>query len=154
MSCPSKAQLHKKWNAVRKETGYRSQFEVKIAEMLAGIEAPYEQHSIPYSLTTTCRYIPDWILPEQCIVLEAKGRFDDDDRRKMLLVKDQHPWLDIRILFQHGSTKLYKGCKTTYMQWAEKNAFPAATGCVVPTEWLEKKPTKEERERFETVFKL
>lgn len=153
MSCLSKAQLHKRWNAVRKETGYRSQFEANVAESLSNTAVSYEQYFIPYIMTSCCRYIPDWLLHKQCIVLEAKGQFTEDDRKKMLLVKHQHPWLDIRILFQHGSTKLSKGSKTTYMKWAEDNGFPAASK-KIPEEWLKKKPTKEEKKQFKQFFEI
>ena len=39
------------------------------------------------------------------IIIETKGRFTAADRRKHLLVRKQHPHLDIRFVFENSNAK-------------------------------------------------
>lgn len=77
------------------------------------------------------------------IIIEAKGVLYSEDRQKHLLIKKQYPDLDIRFVFQNPKNKLYKGSKTTYADWAEKNGFKYSTR-QIPDAWFreEKKPKK------------
>ena len=50
-------------------------------------------------------------------------------------VRKQHPELDIRFVFSNSKGKLYKGSKTTYGEWCEKNNFLYAHR-LIPNEWL------------------
>ena len=145
------ANLHRKWNAVRKETGYRSQFEADVAEHLKGVEALYEECVIPYSVTINTSYKPDWILPKQCIVLEAKGRFSIDDRNKMLIVKQQNPNLDIRMIFQDPNAKVTK--TMTNATWCDKHGFPWCNAKEIPDEWFMHKPDSNSKEAFKKIRK-
>lgn len=86
-----RAAQYARWNEVRRRTGYRSRFEADIAETLKGTGAVYESARLPYSVTLTATYKPDWLLPDQCIVLEAKGELDKADRDKMQLIRQQYP---------------------------------------------------------------
>ena len=99
-SSRSRAAQYARWNEVRRRTGYRSQFEADIAASLEGTGAAYESARLPYSVTTTATYTPDWILPGQCILIEAKGELGKADRDKMLLIRQQYPHLDIRFVLQ------------------------------------------------------
>ena len=47
------------------------------------------------------------------IHLEVKGLFDVQSRHKMLLVKQQHPDLDIRFVFSNANAPIYKGSPTS-----------------------------------------
>jgi hypothetical protein len=117
--------------------GYRSGLEMTIAEDLkaVGIDGEYEQHIINYTKPATQhKYHPDFRLPNG-IYVETKGRFLTDDRRKHLLIKEQHPELDIRFLFQNSKTKISKASKTTYADWCIKHGFQFADK-VIPEEWL------------------
>jgi hypothetical protein len=53
----------------------------------------------------------------------------------MRLVKEQHPNLDIRIVFSRSSSKINKGSKTTYANWCTKYGFPFADK-LIPNKWL------------------
>ena len=53
-------------------------------------------------------YTPDFVLPNG-IILETKGQFISDDRRKHKLIKQQHPDLDIRFVFTNSKSKLSRG---------------------------------------------
>jgi len=92
----------------------------------------YEPKSAIIDYTIAFRYQPDFILPNG-IIIETKGRLDVWDRRKMIAVKNQHPDLDIRFVFQKASMKLSRGGKT-YGEWCDTYGFPWAEGCI-PIEW-------------------
>lgn len=97
---------------------------------------------IPYSEQHT--YIPDFVLPNG-VLIEVKGYFPSEDRTKMRAVKDSHPELDIRFVFQRAKTKLNKESKTTYGDWADKYGFPWADR-EIPVEWIyEKGETRTEK---------
>ena len=114
--------------------GYRSGLEANVAEQLAeaGIDFEYETQKISYCIDA--KYIPDFILPNR-IIVECKGRFTSEDRRKMRLVKEQNPELDIRFVFTRSSSKINKGSKTTYADWCSRYGFKYSDK-LIPKEWL------------------
>lgn len=117
--------------------GFRSGIEVKVAKQLeeAGIKVEYETTKIRYVQPETKHtYTPDFVLPNG-IIIETKGRFVAADRKKHLLIKQQHPDLDIRFVFQRSQNTINKGSKTTYADWATKNGFLYADK-EIPDEWL------------------
>lgn len=117
--------------------GYRSGLEEQIDLSLAnmGVDGQYEQHKISYVVPASDhKYTPDFRLPSG-IFVETKGRFVAADRKKHLLIKEQHPDLDIRFLFQNANNKLSKKSKTTYAQWCVKHGFLYAEK-EIPKEWL------------------
>lgn len=119
---------------------YRSGLEEAVAEQLrqAGVAAAYEEEKIPYvTPATPHKYTPDFRLPNG-IYIETKGRFETADRKKHLLIKDQHPHLDIRFVFTRSKTPISKGSKTTYAMWCEKNGFQYADRWI-PDAWLKEK---------------
>ncbi len=123
--------------------GYRSGLEKKIGDQLksAGMAFGFETLILPFVQPVANRkYHPDFIL-DNGIIIETKGQFGSDDRKKMLLVKAQHPKLDIRFVFSCANSKIYKGSKTTHARWASKYGFPWANK-KIPTAWL-KEPKKE-----------
>ena len=119
--------------------GYRSGLEIKIKDYLQenNIPVKYEKVKIEWEDLMYRTYTPDFILPNG-IIVEVKGRFTSDDRRKHLAVKKQHATLDIRFVFESSRRKLSKGAKTTYGQWCDKHGFMYADR-VIPQEWLSEK---------------
>ena len=117
---------YKRWASLRRNTGFRSQFEADINAGLPEGSARYEAVHIPYKVSVQRRYTPDWILPQQAIMIEAKGRFTKADRDKMLLVKNQWPDLDIRLVFMSLTAKVTKAM--TVADWAKQHGFP----CCIP----------------------
>ena len=84
--------------------GYRSGLEEKVGEQLKKLKvnAEYESFKIPYIVPVIHRtYTPDYLLPNG-IVLELKGLFVLEDRKKHLLIKEQYPNLDIRFVFSNS----------------------------------------------------
>ena len=99
---------------VLRHHGYRSDFELSIAVAFNrnNIKFKYESERIDYVRYST--YSPDFTIEGKDFLIEAKGLFTTTDRGKHLLIKKQHPELDIRFLFMKANNKLYKGSKTTY----------------------------------------
>lgn len=123
--------------AVAAKYGFRSGLEMEIDKSLKsrGIDGEYEQHIIKYTKPETHhKYHPDFKLPNG-IFVETKGRFLTADRKKHLLIKAQHPELDIRFLFQNSKTRISKSSKTTYADWCIKYGFKFADK-EIPAEWL------------------
>lgn len=117
--------------------GFRSGLEVKVAKQLeqAGIKVEYETTKIKYKVPESKHtYTADFQLPNG-IIVESKGRFVVADRKKHLLIKDQHPHLDIRFVFSNSKAKINKGSKTSYADWCNKNGFKYADK-EIPDEWL------------------
>ena len=123
--------------AVAAKYGFRSGLEMQIDESLKshGIDGEYEQHIIKYTKPETHhKYHPDFKLPNG-IFVETKGRFLTADRKKHLLIKAQHPEVDIRFLFQNSNTRISKASKTTYADWCIKHGFKFADK-EIPADWL------------------
>ncbi len=118
--------------------GYRSGLEASVGAQLnsARVRWEYESERIPYTPKVKT-YTPDFILKGKGVkfYVETKGRFLGSDRSKHLLLKEQHPQLDIRFVFTNPNQKLYKGAKTTYGEWCEKHGFIFSKGSI-PESWI------------------
>jgi len=128
--------VYSKWGRHDSRT-YRSGLEEKTSEFLKslGIDPRYEQLYLEYKVPeSNHKYTPDFVLPNN-IIIETKGVWDAEDRKKHLLIKEQHPELDIRFVFNRSKTPLYKGSKTTYAIFCEKHGIKYADK-TIPKEWL------------------
>ena len=118
--------------------GYRSGLESSVGAQLnsAKVRWEYESERIPY-IPKKRTYTPDFIIKGEVskMYIETKGRFLGSDRAKHLLIKEQHPELDIRFVFTNPDQKLYKGAKTTYGDWCTKHGFSFSKGSL-PDSWL------------------
>ena len=130
----------------------RSGFEDKHIEALKKEKTKfwYEASKVPYIVEAN--YIPDIILDpnnklkgskkrsltlkdlEGMVLVELKGRFTSQDRRKMKAVKKANPKLDIRFVFQRDNF-LTKAKKGTYTSWAKQNGFDYHVGYTIPDKW-------------------
>tara|TARA_R110000851_G_scaffold176109_2_gene322675 strand:+ start:1507 stop:1917 length:411 start_codon:yes stop_codon:yes gene_type:complete len=136
MAWNSKSKLRA--NAIKH--GYRSGFEHKVSAQLKEAKVPfeYEVTVIPYIKPETKHtYTIDFTLPNG-ILVETKGRWVIEDRKKHLLIKKQHPELDIRIVFMSGKTKIRKGSKTTYGSYCDKHGIEWAEK-EIPKAWFSEK---------------
>ena len=124
----------KKQSPSRRTSNFRSGFEAKTANFLRrnGVEFGYEHMKIEYMKMST--YTPDFILPNG-IIVETKGLWTSEDRTKHLLIREQHPELDVRLCFQNAQNKLRKGSKTTYAMWCEKKGLKYCDK-TIPKSWL------------------
>ena len=119
-----------------KRDDFRSGLEFKIAKQLEeqGYAYEYEKLKVKYQRKVST-YTPDFEL-HNGIIIEGKGRFVSADRAKHLLVKKQHPKLDIRFVFSNSKSKLYKGSNSTYGDWCDKHGFLYADK-LIPRSWLD-----------------
>lgn len=118
--------------------GFRSGLEDTLAAQVAaaGHQVRYEERKLPYIRpASTHRYTPDFVL-DNGIIIESKGIFTPEDRKKHLLVRAAHPTLDIRFVFTRSSSPINKGSKTTYADWCRKNGFLFADKRI-PASWFE-----------------
>lgn len=122
----------------RKPVAWRSGLEQKVQEDLAARGVPYRYEEVKVRYTkpeTDHTYTPDFILPNGVIV-ETKGMFDVEDRKKHVLVRKQHPNLDIRLVFSRSASPIRKGAKTTYASWCAKEGIPFADK-MIPQAWID-----------------
>jgi hypothetical protein len=127
--------------APRLANGFRSGLEKRNADHLdsRGISYTYEKLKISYTVPERqATYTPDFVL-NNGVIVETKGVFDAADRAKHLLVREQHPELDIRFVFQRGNQPIYKGSPTTHGGWANKHSFRWAEK-LIPPEWAKETP--------------
>ena len=114
---------------------YRSKLEENVANLLQGLGVSYQYESERVSYTIQHHYTPDFVLPNH-VLLETKGYWDAADRRKILAVKKNNPYLDLRMVFQSPYNKISKKSKTTYAMWCEKHDIPWTSYHNIPLEWL------------------
>ena len=123
--------------AWRAQSIYNSKFEERIAQQItdAGLTFLYEDEVIIYiQPAQTRKYTPDFFLPNG-IIIETKGKWSVEDRKKMVTVLEQNPELDIRMLFQYDN-KLNKNAKQHYSQWCDRRGIKYAVG-KIPEEWFD-----------------
>lgn len=123
--------------AQKSANGFRSLMEARIIPRLLSAGARYEPIRLRYQGKPR-GYVPDVVLPNG-IVVEIKGWFTPSDRSKMLAVKAQFSYLDLRLVLASPNQKLGSGSKTTQAAWCEKYGFPWAAGDV-PSTWLAEPP--------------
>lgn len=130
----------------------RSGFERKVLENLdaRGVYYEYEPYSynwferIPRALCGECgavAYAERWYTPDVHlgaeVFVEVKGKFTAKDRKIALGVREAHPEVEIRFLFQRDNT-LSKASSTRYSGWCSANGFLHRVNSdgVIPEEWV------------------
>lgn len=128
---------------ITKPNGFRSGLEDKVSKQLESknVKFEYEMWKIPYVIPASNHlYCPDFLLPNG-IFVETKGLWEAADRKKHLLIREQYPELDIRLVFSSSRTKIYKGSPTSYADFCEKHGIQFADK-LIPVSWL-KEPKRE-----------
>lgn len=118
---------------------FRSKFEKTISARLkkAGVVYTYEEDVLEYTIPEKIhKYTPDFKGVKSGIFLEVKGIFDLADRQKHLLLREQYPELDIRLVFQNANARIYKRSKTTYGMWCDKQGIKWCHK-TIPVSWLD-----------------
>mgnify|MGYP003114002420 CR=1 FL=1 len=124
--------------------GYKSGLEKTVADQIKkrGLRVKYEDPSSRISFTqpaTDRTYTPDFVLPNG-IVVETKGRFTLEDRKKHLWIQEQTDY-DIRFVFSNSRAKIRKGSKTSYADWCDKHGFIYADK-LIPEDWFNETRSK------------
>lgn len=109
--------MSKYYRAIR-----RSGLEDKIEDQLKRLKVSYRYEdkvdNVGYMVPASFHvYHPDFVITTDSgkqIIIEAKGIWDKEDRDKHMLLRQQHPELDIRFVFSYSKTKIRKGSKVTY----------------------------------------
>ena len=103
----------------------RSKLELKFEEIIKEFDVAYDYEvtKIPYTIPeSNHNYTVDWTFINGLLV-ETKGYLSDHkERYKYVLLKQQHPDLDLRFVFDNVN-KLCGGTKYTHGTWATKNGF-------------------------------
>lgn len=118
-----------------KAAGYRSGFEQRVASQAKkdGLQFEYEPSDAKIAWQPKpSKYLPDIVLSNG-IIVEIKGRFTRSDRAKHRMIKEQHPELDIRFVFQRDNA-IYRGSKTRYSTWCDQRGFRYAFNSI-PSSW-------------------
>ena len=141
---------HTKKGAVERAS-YKSGLENTVGTSLEGQEIQFEYEPkwgrIKYTKPAETRsYTPDFYITTRSgkqIIVETKGLWDAEDRKKHRLIKEQHPDLDIRFVFTRSKAKISKKSKTTYADICEGKGRGPFKGLVwkyadkeIPDEWL------------------
>ena len=135
---------------------YRSLSERRVADelKLKGVKFKYENTKFEYflrgrnqMLCPNCgpvsgmvrrQYLPDFELPNG-VFIEVKGRLTSKDRTKLATVKQQHPGINLCLLFDANrfveGQRAGKPNKVRYGDWANKTGIPWAVKDI-PDEWL------------------
>ena len=103
----------------------RSRLEERFEQIIQNfdIDYDYEITKIPYVVPESNHtYTVDWTFLNNLLV-ETKGYLSThQERHKYVLLKQQHPELDLRFVFDNPN-KLCGGTKMTHGKWAEKYGF-------------------------------
>jgi hypothetical protein len=127
---------HQKQQLQRQTSKYKSKFEAAFAESLHKKKIVFTYESISVDYQISCCYKPDFILNN--FIVETKGYFSKEDRRKHLIIKATRPDLDIRFCFQNSKTRLSKAKKSlTYGAWCDRHGFLYCDK-TIPNDWYEK----------------
>lgn len=110
-----------------KRLKFRSAGEMLMTTFLEGkrVKFLYEERTlkIPYTVPASEHdYLPDFFLKKKdgtIMYIDYKGVWDLEDRRKHLLVQQQHPNLDIRMVFERDPRKQYIGAKGKSATYAD-----------------------------------
>ena len=115
--------------------GYRSNLEMVISDKLKSDRRKfrYEEIKIEWEDVSYRTYTPEFVL-NNGIIVEVKGRFFPADRRRQLLIRKQHPDLDIRLVF-YDQYKKVQGSNLRCYEWAVKYKFKFANKDI-PEEWI------------------
>lgn len=133
----------------------RSKFERRVAAELTtlGVKYEYETYVFTYAspiqgscvscggtnLFTFKSYTPDFYLPSQDRIIETKGKWTADDRKKMRLVIEQFPDEKWCMLFMRDN-KIHRNSNTRYSDYCTKYGieFAIYEKEGVPNKWLTK----------------
>jgi hypothetical protein len=108
--------------------GYKSNLESKFqaACLSRGWELGYEVDKVKYTIPESKHsYTPDFTVTKN-VYVETKGLWVASDRKKAILLKEQHPEITILYVFQRNQP-LSKASKTSYVTWATNHGLDACT---------------------------
>lgn len=131
---------YENYKDIVREYGYRSWTELRFARWCkeVGVGYEYEVVKIPYidGKGKKHNYHPDFRITRKdgtYMFIEIKGYLRNP--RKMELVLEQHPHIDLRIIFVEPSN-IVEGTDHTYGDWADSVGMKWSEGELMPVGWL------------------
>ena len=118
-----------------KKKTFRSKLEESVADILDKVGAKYEYETHKVAYTIQHHYNPDFCLVNG-VMLETKGYWDAEDRRKIKKVIEDNPDIDLRMVFQDPYKKISKRSKTTYAKWCSRYGIKWCAFHAIPVDWL------------------
>lgn len=106
----------------KKRGKYKSGLEARFAELLKKINIQAEYEATRFKFVKVGHYTPDWKISDN-LYIETKGYFSPSNRGNLLSFKEQHPEVEIFLVFSAPHNKLNSKSKTTYAEWADKHGF-------------------------------
>jgi len=122
----------------KKQKGpYKSGLEKRFAELCLknGVKAKYEAKT--FEFVKRAHYKPDWEITPTLYV-ETKGYFSPSNRGNLLSFREQHPDVEIFLVFSQPNNKLSSKSKTTYAEWCDQHDFRWASINKFPIELFKK----------------
>ena len=112
---------------------FRSKLEERVAKSLDKRKLKYKYESKKFDYIIERTYTPDFELPNG-ILIETKGwhRGLPEALRKLRAVKEQHPDIDLRIVWENKNMKITK--KMTAEDWSKKYGFIYYEK-IIPKKW-------------------
>jgi predicted nuclease of restriction endonuclease-like RecB superfamily len=111
-----------------KKTEPRNNFEKIIDKSINALshemKLTYEYEPQNYVVQVEVTYKPDWVVQGRSgpVIIEGKGYFRDEDRKKVLAFTQQYPEYRYHIVFERDNP-IYKGSKYRYSDWCEKHSI-------------------------------
>lgn len=108
---------------------FRSGLELNVAMALRsmGVAYEFEGETIHYVVPAADhKYTPDFKIVTRSgrtIYIETKGRMEGPDRKKHLYLREQHPDLDIRLVFSNPYTWDRRARTRSYAKWADAHGI-------------------------------
>ena len=105
-----------------KKVVYKSGLERRFAELLFknGVQAVYEARR--FEFVRVAHYSPDWEI-NPTLYIETKGYFSPRNRGDLLSFREQHPGVEIFLVFAQPHNRLTSKSKTTYAEWCDRHKF-------------------------------
>ena len=118
----------KRHNPATYRSGLETRFQAAVKqrgfELGFDWDLEYETDKIKYIVPESKHtYTPDFTVTKN-VYIETKGLWTGADRKKAVLIKEQHPNVTILYVLQRNQG-LSKKSKTTYLDWAAKNGLDA-----------------------------
>lgn len=106
----------------KKGSVYKSGLEEKFASLAEQKKLKFKYELTTFTYVVPSHYTPDFQIAENRFV-ETKGYLSPSNRQRLICFKEQHPNIEICLLFGCASNKLNAKSKTTYREWAKKHGF-------------------------------
>lgn len=122
---------------------FKSLLERDFAEELKRAKIPfkYEPDKIPFVRPSS--YCPDWKIGPKTYY-ETKGSFTSSQRSNLLSFREQHPDIEIIMVFAWANNKINRKSKMTYADWCNRHKikFHDLKASFNKGKWIFKNPIK------------